>query len=41
MERTYEKDMENGHELTVDEYEKRSVLIKIKESIARLLSDIL
>ena len=41
MEKTYEQDMKKGRELTLEAYENRSVVIKIKESVSRLLSDIL
>ena len=37
----FEKDIEKSHELTIEAYENRSVLIKIKEAVSRLLSDIL
>ncbi len=35
------KDIEHGHELTLEEYGRRSVVIKFKEAVSRLLSDIL
>ena len=41
MESIFEEDMIHCHELTKSLYEQRSLLIKIKEGIARLLSDIL
>lgn len=41
MEDIFEKDMENCHELTPELYKQRSMWIKIKEPISRLLSDIL
>lgn len=41
MQSIFEEDMEQCHELTAELYAKRSTLIKIKEGIARLLSDIL
>lgn len=41
MERLFENDMESGHELTLEDYRNRSVVIKFKEAISRLLSDIL
>lgn len=42
MEDAFENDLTNyGHELTYEAYKKRSVVIKFKEAISRLLSDIL
>ena len=42
MEEAFENDLTNyGHELTYEAYKKRSVVIKFKEAISRLLSDIL
>lgn len=41
MEELFLSDMERGHELTIQEYKKRSLMIKFKEAISRLLSDIL
>ena len=42
MEDAFENDLNNyGHELTYEEYKKRSAVIKFKEAISRLLSDIL
>ncbi len=41
METTFRNDMEKGHELTLEDYEKRNVIIRIKESISRLMADIL
>lgn len=41
MEETFEKDMKMSHELTLEEYNKRSIIIRIKEVVSRLLSDIL
>lgn len=41
MVRLFEEDMKLSHELTKELYSKRSSWIKIKENIARLLSDIL
>ena len=41
MEETFRRDMANGHELTLEQYNKRSVKIRIKEAISRLLADIL
>lgn len=41
MEAIFEEDMEHCHELTKTLYAKRSFIIKIKEGIAKLLSDIL
>jgi cardiolipin synthase len=41
MEKSFEKDMLHGHEITLEEYNKRSILIRFKESISRLLADIL
>ncbi|RYL99228.1 cardiolipin synthase [Sporolactobacillus sp. THM7-7] len=38
---TFKKDMRLSKELTLDSYKKRSVLIRFKESISRLLSPIL
>ena len=41
MEAIFEEDMKDCHELTKRLYENRSLIIKIKESISRLLSDLL
>ena len=41
LERIFEEDMNVCHELTQELYDKRSLMIKFKESIARLLSDLL
>ncbi len=41
MEAIFEEDMKHCHELTRRLYEKRSIVIKIKESFSRLLSDLL
>lgn len=41
MEAIFEKDMRDCHELTKRLYESRSLWIKFKESISRLLSDLL
>ncbi|MCQ2550637.1 MAG: cardiolipin synthase [Clostridia bacterium] len=41
MEACFKKDLENCHQLTLELYEKRSRWIKFKESVSRLLSDIL
>lgn len=41
MEKTFENDMLKGHELTLAQYNKRSIIIRLKEVISRLLSDIL
>lgn len=41
MEKIFLDDMKKGSELTLDIYEKRSKLTKIKEAVSRLLSDIL
>lgn len=42
MEEAFENDLElHGHELTYEEYQKRGLIIKFKEAISRLLSDIL
>lgn len=41
LEEIFEKDIENSEELTLAAYKKRSLIIKFKESISRLLSDIL
>ncbi len=41
MERIFERDMLDCHELTKKLYESRSLWIKFKESISRLLSDLL
>ncbi|MBS4208360.1 cardiolipin synthase [Bacillus sp. FJAT-50079] len=37
----FEKDIEKSHELTVEDYQKRSLFIRFKESISRLLSPVL
>ena len=36
----YEKDMEQSRELTMEEYQNRTFIIRIKESVSRLLSPI-
>ena len=41
MEAIFENDMVNSHELTKQLYKNRGVVIKFKESISRLLTDIL
>lgn len=41
MDELFLKDIEHGHELTLEEYGRRSVVIKFKEAVSRLLSDIL
>lgn len=41
MEETFRRDMAAGHELTLEQYNKRSVIIRIKEAVSRLLADIL
>lgn len=41
LEAFFEKDIHHCHELTKEMYEKRSIMIKFKESISRLLSDLL
>lgn len=41
MDELFLRDMEHGHELTLEEYGRRSVIIRFKEAISRLLSDIL
>lgn len=41
MEAIFEEDMKECHELTKRLYENRSIIIKIKENISRLLSDLL
>lgn len=41
MEKTFENDMLKGHELTLAQYNKRSIIIRLKEVVSRLLSDIL
>ncbi len=41
MDRLFLDDIEHGHELTMEEYNRRSLMIKFKEAISRLLSDIL
>ncbi|WP_207302977.1 cardiolipin synthase [Bacilliculturomica massiliensis] len=41
MEAIFEMDIARSHQLTRQEYRSRSLLIKFKESIARLLSDLL
>lgn len=41
MEEIFVKDMSCSRELTLEDYNKRSIAIKIKEAISRLLSDLL
>lgn len=41
MEAIFEKDMEHCHELTRELYAERGLVIKFKESVSRLLSDLL
>ena len=41
MERIFRNDMELCHELTLELYEQRGMMIKTKEVVARLLSDLL
>lgn len=41
MEKLFEKDLAHCHQLTLEAYENRGLWIKFKESISRLLSDIL
>ena len=41
MENVFEQDTKQGHELTLKDYEKRSLVIRFKEAISRLLADIL
>ena len=41
IEAIFEQDMKLCHELTKELYEKRSIVIKFKEAISRLLSDLL
>ncbi|MCB6993311.1 cardiolipin synthase [bacterium 210820-DFI.6.37] len=41
LEAIFERDMEDCHELTLELYQQRGVWIQCKESVARLLSDIL
>ena len=41
MDKQFFEDMEHGHELTRKAYNQRPLLIKFKEAISRLLSDIL
>lgn len=41
MEEIFISDIEKGHELTLEGYEGRSIIIKFKEAVSRLLSDIL
>ena len=41
MEDVFIEDMQYCHELTLKDYESRSVVIRLKEAISRLLSDIL
>ena len=41
MEETFENDMKLSHELTLEAYNRRSLIIRLKEVISRLLTDIL
>ena len=37
----YKNDLKHCREITIDEYKKQGVIIKIKERIFRLMSDVL
>lgn len=41
MERSFREDIKNSHELTLEAYNKRSIIIRFKESVSRLLTEIL
>ena len=41
MEEAFFRDIESGHELTLEEYNNRSLIIKFKENISRLMTEIL
>ena len=41
MEDTFEMDMQKSHELTLSEYNKRNIIIRLKEVVSRLLTDVL
>jgi len=41
MEDTFEKDMLKSHELTLAQYNKRNIIIRLKEVVSRLLTDVL
>lgn len=41
LRKAFEKDMELSEELSLERYQKRSVVIKVKESISRLISPVL
>ena len=41
MERSFEEDIKNSHELTLEAYNNRSLFIRFKESVSRLLTEIL
>lgn len=41
LEKIFEKDMEESHQLTLELYEQRSLWIRFKENVAKLLSGIL
>ncbi len=41
MEKAFYEDMKAGHELTLDDYNNRSIIIKFKENISRLMTEIL
>ena len=41
MEKTFMDDVKRGHELTLQGYNERSIIIRFKEAVSRLLSDIL
>ena len=41
MEEAFYRDIESGHELTLEDYNNRSIIIKFKENISRLMTEIL
>ena len=41
MKDAFNKDLESSHELTLDDYNKRSLIIKFKENISTLMTEIL
>ena len=41
LRKTFEEDIKNSRRLTKDEYERRSNWVKVKESVSRLVTDIL
>ena len=41
MEDTFIHDMNEGHELTIEEYNARSLMIKFKENISTLVTEVL